>query len=561
MIVTEHLWESRFNTILYHVITVFILFGISYYLYLRAKKTPLLFSFLSISAMTLLWMVSKILKTVSPNLSLRWFFVITQYIGVQFLGVALVAFAYLYIKNQQLSKKTLWLLSIPPLLGLLTIITNPWHMSFYSTFTYYRTRFGPAFYLVQGITYVLYITGVWIVSKNYTKQPGLKNKKGWAYVLASMTMFPLLINLYYVAFKTDLVEWILPVHVFDITPITTTMSLALFIYPSVKFRFFDISTISHWQIFQKSPQGVLFVREDQTIYDANKSFNLMFGADAMGQNLESFFASLKRRTPDDVVYLHNNHAYKIDHIPIHHGKSMFIVTDISTIDANKNLLFKQHSKLQQINDELKELAQTKRHLALTKARCLIAQDMHDILGHSLTIAIAKAELAACEENSETRKQQLEEIHFGLTQSIKDLEATSFQDTPAWCNTDLDEAILELQSMDLQIDLVLQGVAYALTTSQSETVYRCVQEAVTNSIKHGQAKTIHIILRYSEHRFDLFAIDDGVGCKVLSQNYGLKGMTNRFIALGGNVRYSSDGEKGFAIHTWFPMKEKLKSTVL
>lgn len=578
MPITEYMWDSRFGTVLVHVITSLILFGFSYYLYLRSKKTPLLYSFLSIAAMILLWLVSKIFKTVSPNVSLRWFFVVTQYIGVELLGVALIAFAYLYAKKQRLSNRTLLFLSIPPLLGLLIIVTNPLHMSFYSRFDYYRTRFGPLFYVVQAMNYVYVVVGVWLLAKNYTRQPGLKERKHWAYVLAAATLFPLCINLYYVAFKTDLVPWVLPFRVFDITPITITMSLVLFIYPSIKFRFFDIAPISRWQVFQESPQGLAFVNQDHVIYGVNSRFRQIFPDYLPGETMAGFSNKLPWRNPEDsrrcqeflyspatdnehfVLYLQDAQAYRILRSSVDSTRSMLVFTDISLLDANQTQLQQQHAKLQTLHEKLGLLAERKRQLALTRARSLIAQNVHDILGHSLTTAIARAELAAAEENPDRKKAHLHELRCVLGNSIADLEANSGFDRVPLPSLDLKDAILQFQSTELKIDLVIQGEVCDLTPAQTEAIYRCVQEATTNSIRHGQAKTLHVILRYTKNRVDLFAIDDGVGCPAIAASYGLTGIGTRFANLSGNVRYGSDGEKGFSIHGWFPTKNGGTPTV-
>lgn len=98
----------EFNAIiLSHLITLMLLVLFTSYIYFRAKKSPLLFSYLSVVGMITVWMISKILKTLSPVIELRWFFIITQYFAIDFLSICFLIFAYTHSKNRLPSKNKL----------------------------------------------------------------------------------------------------------------------------------------------------------------------------------------------------------------------------------------------------------------------------------------------------------------------------------------------------------------------------------------------------------------------------------------------------------------------
>jgi signal transduction histidine kinase len=85
-----------------------------------------------------------------------------------------------------------------------------------------------------------------------------------------------------------------------------------------------------------------------------------------------------------------------------------------------------------------------------------------------------------------------------------------------------------------------------------TIYRICQEALTNSLRHGKATNVSIILRLSDDMISLYIIDDGVGCKNIKKSIGLSNMENRVMELGGKISFGSDGEKGFNINVDFPL---------
>lgn len=60
------------------------------------------------------------------------------------------------------------------------------------------------------------------------------------------------------------------------------------------------------------------------------------------------------------------------------------------------------------------------------------------------------------------------------------------------------------------------------------------------------------LKFTEEVISLYIIDDGIGCKEIKKNMGLKCMEERVQESGGKISYSSDGEKGFNIHIEIPL---------
>lgn len=209
MPISDKLALEIYTIELFHIIAVLFTLAFTYYLYLKTKKTVLFFSYTVVVSMLLIWMISKIFKTIAPNINLRWFFIVIQYFGVQFTGVSIIVFAFLITKGKLLNKKTILLLCIPPCVGFLIVVTNPYHKLFYSYFDFYKDSFGILFYPIAIITYLYLLIGVILLANRFTYQPQFKNKIVIARIFAVIILVPLTANIYYLLVKLTDVPFIL----------------------------------------------------------------------------------------------------------------------------------------------------------------------------------------------------------------------------------------------------------------------------------------------------------------------------------------------------------------
>jgi len=565
--VSKKLALEIFTIELFHLSAILIFLSFSIYIYFRSKKSPVLFSYLAVGAMIMIWMVSKVLKTLSPNEGLRWFFIVTQYIGVDFLGYSVVVFAMTYRKDAFPKIKNMLIWAIPPLITFLLVLTNPLHMKFYSYYDFYKDRFGPLFYPAQIIQYGYLFTGIILLSKGYTDQPAFKGKKNWARLFACATLVPVFVNIYYILFKLSVFKWIFPFPVFDFTPIACTIALIFFMIPALRFRFFDISPMSYNRYFNEMPQGVVFMDRNGNLYNGNNTFCTMFNQNGSVMNINVFLNGVNlandEHKQDFLRFVNefkssegfemnmNTSVYKVSKKFLKKGRLMLVFTDIKDAVRYRTQLLSQREELLVANSKLDKLAENTREIAITQTKSQIAQNMHDILGHSLTVVIGTTELAAAEEEVYEAQKKISRVGELLSNSLKDLQNTFISGETSWGQTSLTKAINHLKNESIEMDFVIYGNPYELSGSKTEAVFRMCQEAVTNSIRHGRAKNIHIILRYKPEEIEVFAIDDGRGCAEINKNYGLTGIEERIKAVCGEVNFGSDGESGFTIHAKIP----------
>jgi signal transduction histidine kinase len=559
MEISEKLAFEIFMIVTFHLVAFLVLFGFSVYIYFRSRKTPLLYSYLLVCLMIMVWLCAKVLKTVSPNEGLRWVFIVVQYFGIQYLGFFLLLFSLIYKNGRMPKKNTMMALLVLPTIAFLVVITNPWHMGFYSYYDFYKDRFGAWFYPTQVISYGYLFSGIYFLSRQYLTQPAFQNKKGWGRFFAGLMVVSIFMNLYYVLFKLSLMKWIFPFPVFDFTPIAATISIMLFMIPAFLFRFFDISPLSYGLLFRKLPYGTVFLDDEGRLFDGNGAFLKLFTNGAKERSVSSFLKAidlsedsstkdlmasfLKNEDLSFEMYLNDGVVLKVIKKRMNKRWALLCFLDVTIKMQNQRLLSEQNEALSLVNEELLILSKKSKELAVAKAKTKIAQNMHDILGHSLTVVIGTAELAAKDDDITLVSKKLTQIQELLISSLNDLRNT-FSGKVTFGQTSLIKAISKLKNQSIEVQFTTQGDVFEMDPKRTEAIFRLCQEAITNAIKHGKATTIHLILRYRPRAVTIYAVNNGAGCRDIVKSVGLLGIESRFVELGGQVLFYFGWGNGF-----------------
>jgi signal transduction histidine kinase len=198
-------------------------------------------------------------------------------------------------------------------------------------------------------------------------------------------------------------------------------------------------------------------------------------------------------------------------------------------------------------------------LAAAAERARIAREMHDIVAHNLSVMVALADGAgfmapsdparsagAMEQVSRTGRHALGEMRRLLGVLRADGEAAL---APQPGLADLDVLLEQVRAAGLPVTFETAGAPVALGSGAELTVYRLVQEALTNSLKHagaGAAATVR--LRYEEGGIDVEVTDDGRGRALVSAGgQGLSGMRERAAVYGGEVDAGPAPTGGWRVH--------------
>ena len=104
----------------------------------------------------------------------------------------------------------------------------------------------------------------------------------------------------------------------------------------------------------------------------------------------------------------------------------------------------------------------------------------------------------------------------------------------------------------QIHLVMADNLAIDDPMQAHTVLRCVQEIITNVIRHAAARNLWIELARTDGGIAIRAKDDGRGAKEVRPGHGLTGMRERLEQVGGTLQIETQPAKGFRLDAWMPV---------
>lgn len=210
----------------------------------------------------------------------------------------------------------------------------------------------------------------------------------------------------------------------------------------------------------------------------------------------------------------------------------------------------QQRVLLRANMELSQHSKTLEQLAVSRERNRIARDLHDTLAHTLSgLAVKLEAVKTTLDPSQTEMtneidESLTVIREGLKETrrvLKDLRPRALEELGlAAAITNLSVAVSERANFKLktQISDITQ-----LPPDTEVNIYRIAQEALENAALHSNAKEVSIRLAQSDQRVTLAIQDDGIGFDqsagaVSEQSYGIKGMQERAILMGGKLAISS-----------------------
>ena len=216
------------------------------------------------------------------------------------------------------------------------------------------------------------------------------------------------------------------------------------------------------------------------------------------------------------------------------------------------------AELEDANDKLREYADQVEELATLKERNRLAREIHDSLGHYLTIVNMQIEaaLAVIEKDREQSFDVLRKAQGLAQKGLTDVRrsVTALRASPAETRSLIDSMnalIEECRVSGLPTEFQLVGAPRNLSPSAELALYRATQEALTNVRKHSQARTASVTLNYSTDSVCLKVHDDGIGATELTKGFGLMGMHERVHNLGGEVRIATATNQGFTLEVGLP----------
>jgi len=214
------------------------------------------------------------------------------------------------------------------------------------------------------------------------------------------------------------------------------------------------------------------------------------------------------------------------------------------------------SREEKQNREILELEQSLGKMALVEERNRLARDIHDGLGASLSGVIIQAEyLVNLTKKDPDLQAEVKELKVGAEEAIDEVRRA----VSMWRDDFL--LVPQLENMcstylarhKLPITLVVDGTPFDCSEEQELTVFRILQECLTNIAKHAAPTKVEVNVRFVPDRVSLEIIDDGKGfdvTKTPKNHYGLINMKERARKANGEVSIDSEPGKGTTVKLSF-----------
>jgi signal transduction histidine kinase len=211
--------------------------------------------------------------------------------------------------------------------------------------------------------------------------------------------------------------------------------------------------------------------------------------------------------------------------------------------------------------------QAKRAVASERGR--IARELHDVVAHNVSVMVVQAGAARRVLDSSpeqvreslgaieaTGRQALNEMRR-LLGVLRDDEDEASELTPQPGVAAIEGLIEQVREAGLSVELEVDGQPRPLSTGVDLSAYRIVQEALTNTLKHGGQATARVVLRYRPADFEVEVVDDGRGAGADRGNgrpvgHGLVGMRERVSLFGGELKTGPRPGGGYVVRARLPL---------
>lgn len=234
------------------------------------------------------------------------------------------------------------------------------------------------------------------------------------------------------------------------------------------------------------------------------------------------------------------------HVP---SSFLFTVYIISIPVCVANIFVAQRdratARLRVANDEIEMLAKV-------AERERIARDLHDVLGHTLSVIILKSELAQklIDRDPAQAKAEIGDVEQTSREALAEVRNTIRGYRVNNIETELSRAKAALQTAGVKVNAETARVR--LDPAQESVIALVVREAITNVVRHAGAQNCQLRLASSNGHCLLEIHDDGRGGESVEGN-GIRGMRERVEALGGSLE--RDTRRGTRLTIRIPVSAK------
>ncbi len=204
------------------------------------------------------------------------------------------------------------------------------------------------------------------------------------------------------------------------------------------------------------------------------------------------------------------------------------------------------SKYYSLIEKTRLLAAANEEVAVEKERNRLAQEIHDTVGHTLTIINSLSRIIKINYSSELGEAEkyVDDITSVASSGITQLRMAV--NNIRHCSSSITSGVSSILNAvrDVETELCVQGEEsdkYAFCLS---AVCDSLRETVTNCLRYSGACRIDVIIKFLESSFEMYVFDNGNGCDELKEGNGISGIKKRIEEIGGNATFVSSSGNGF-----------------
>ena len=555
---TPYIWPMLAPAMLTAVLVIFVW---------RRRSVPGVLPLALAMLFTIPWTVGAALQVAAVDVSTKIFWIKFQAIWILPANTAVLCFVLEYADpGRWLTRRTLTLLAIPPLLYLFLILTNDTHHWLWLDFQFdgfIQPLYGTGTWVMVGYNYVLTALQVIVLLRLFVRSP-LHRGPVALFLISRLVMF--------IAYRLVLTDQN-PIAPMDPAVLTITLMAAVYAVALFHFRIFNIVPVARDTVVERMADGMLVLDAENHIVDLNRMAQKLLGVSrshvvgrAATQVLAEF-PNLIELTRDPAA-AQIEMTLNLDAVPRCYRVSGSPLTDRRGSQLGRVIVLHDTTEIQRTQERFLE---QQRALATLQERERVARELHDSLGQVLGYVKMQAQ-AARGLLAQNQSAEADDYLAQLVAVAQDAHADVREYIlGARVEMSADAGFLPALTQYLQRFSENYGIAAELSAPPElgdgafepmveVQLLRIIQEALTNVRKHARARRVHISLSVYDSRAEAIVQDDGAGFdpEVLEtaegQKFGLRFMRERAAEVGGNVQIRSAPGEGTQVIICVPFRK-------
>jgi signal transduction histidine kinase len=260
----------------------------------------------------------------------------------------------------------------------------------------------------------------------------------------------------------------------------------------------------------------------------------------------------------------------VDGSPVGVGDEIGFVVQATAVVAVGLYVAARRASIDALRERAERLDRERELLAeqaVTEERVRIAQELHDVVAHSVSLMVVKAQalgatvaeppiVEATDDIAQLGRDVMVEMHRTLKLLRTGGDAAASR-APRPGLGSLDKLVEQSRAAGLRVDLAIEGTPRTLSESLDLSSFRIVQEALTNVRKHADGARARVTVGYRPAALELTIRDDGHGrpnANPVAGGHGLTGMRERAALFGGTLTAGPRESEGFEVHAILPYSE-------